>query len=309
MELADDASVSALVRARPEQATASQAANPDHVLTNAATYVPRTLQSDLKSRGKLPLDECAKIGLSLATAVQHLHEHGLIHRDIKLSNVIFVHGVPKLADIGLVAQKDSTMSFVGTRGYFPPEGPGTAQADIYSLGKVLYEISTGKDRNEFPDLPSNLEDLTEESRLLEFNEILLKACHGDPRQRYSSVRELFDDLSLLQEGKSVKQKRGRERLAANARKVLVGLALVLAVGTGGYPWPTSPHASEVRRPASSVLTSPSSGNLFPLAKIRPFSGWRSDRECGCRGETNSLFIWDEKTSINRPLTLRGIEGW
>ena len=53
---------------------------------------------------------------------------------------MFVNGIPKLADIGLVALAERTMSFVGTEGYLPPEGPGTVQADLFSLGKVLYEI-------------------------------------------------------------------------------------------------------------------------------------------------------------------------
>jgi serine/threonine protein kinase len=57
-----------------------------------------------------------------------------------------VNGIPKLADIGLVARAEATLSFVGTEGYLPPEGPGTRQADIFSLGKVLYELSTGQDR-------------------------------------------------------------------------------------------------------------------------------------------------------------------
>src|SRR5207248_1292368 len=72
------------------------------------------------------------------------------------SNIIFVGGVPKLADVGLGASMDATMSFVGTSGFLPPEGSGTPQADIYSLGKVLYEISMGRDRQEFPKLPADL---------------------------------------------------------------------------------------------------------------------------------------------------------
>ena len=85
-----------------------------------------------------------------------MHRHGLVHRDIKPSNIIFVNGIPKLADIGLVARAEATLSLVGTEGYLPPEGPGTAQADIFSLGKVLYEMATGRDRQEFPELPTNL---------------------------------------------------------------------------------------------------------------------------------------------------------
>jgi len=116
-------------------------------------YTPRTLRDDLKQRGALPLAECLTIGAKLASALEHLHAQGLVHRDIKPSNIIFVRGEPKLADIGLVTNIDDAHSMVGTVGYIPPEGPGAAQADIYSLGKVLYEIAFGKDRQDFPQLP------------------------------------------------------------------------------------------------------------------------------------------------------------
>ena len=115
------------------------------------SYMPRTLSSELKAQARLPADQCLQIGLALTTALDHVHKYGLIHRDIKPSNIIFVNGRPKLADIGLVAAVDATCSFVGTEGYLPPEGPGTPQGDLYSLGKVLYEASTGKDRRDFPE--------------------------------------------------------------------------------------------------------------------------------------------------------------
>jgi len=111
----------------------------------------------------------------------------LVHRDIKPSNVIFVGGVPKLADIGLVTSIDATRSFVGTEGFFPPEGPGTPQADIYSLGKLLYEVATGKDRREFPELPTDLASPGEQAGLAELNAIILKACQPDPVQRYATA--------------------------------------------------------------------------------------------------------------------------
>lgn len=113
------------------------------------TYTADTLRSELKRRGALPLDRCLEIGLALASALAHLHERGLVHRDVKPSNVILVGGVPKLADIGLVAAVSDSRSFVGTEGYIPPEGPGTPSADCYALGKLLYELSTGHDRTAF----------------------------------------------------------------------------------------------------------------------------------------------------------------
>ena len=74
-------------------------------------------------------EDCVQVGIVLADALAHLHEHGLTHRDIKPSNIIFVDGKRKLADIGLVAAAGQ-MTFVGTEGFVPPEGPGTAEADI-----------------------------------------------------------------------------------------------------------------------------------------------------------------------------------
>src|SRR5207244_440195 len=77
---------------------------PHSALCTPHSYVPRTLAFDLKQRGRLPLDECLRIGLALTSALAHLHKNGLVHRDIKPSNIIFVGGAPKLADIGLVAE-------------------------------------------------------------------------------------------------------------------------------------------------------------------------------------------------------------
>lgn len=271
-------------------------------------YSPRTLAADLKRRGKLPLENCVALGIALTTALDYLHQQGLIHRDIKPSNIIFVKGVPKLADIGLIAMEDSTVSFVGTRGYFPPEGPGTARADLYSLGKVLYEISTGKDRNEFPNLPSDLEDLTEEDRLLEFNEILLKACHADASRRYRCASELLDDLLLLQEGKSVRQKRNRERLSSYAQNALIAVFILSAAGLAGFlmAWkPASTVSLESRRLI--VNRSPNPFFLVP----RGFSVGRqydysADGQRIVMAGMKGLSIWNAKTEVNQLLFLPGI---
>ena len=188
-------------------------------------YSPHTLRSDL-DKGSLPPAKCIAIGLKLASALEHLHANGLVHRDIKPSNIIFVKGEPKVADIGLVTAIDEAQSLVGTGGYIPPEGPGTAQADLYSLGKVLYEIAFGKDRQEFPQLPPDLQSHPDYAALLELNEVILKACETNPRLRYQSAEAISDDLELLSIGKSVKQKRTRQQRWAVAKKVLVTGAVV-----------------------------------------------------------------------------------
>ena len=230
MELADD--LNAECEMRNAECTPSDpkgAGIPHSEFRIPNSYVPRTLRSDLKRRGALPIDECITIGLALTRALAHLHGHGLVHRDIKPSNIIFVDGIPKLADIGLVTGIDATRSFVDTDGYIPPEGPGTPQADLYSLGKVLYEMSTGKDRQDFPELPADWRTSAERERLLEFNEVVLKACDDDVRQRYASAQQLESDLALLQHGQSVKRQRKRRARWA----VVKNIAVVGAIATVG----------------------------------------------------------------------------
>jgi eukaryotic-like serine/threonine-protein kinase len=164
---------------------------------NPEDYVPRTLAREVSAVEKLPLDECVRIGLSLADALGHLHRHGLVHRDVKPGNIIFVHSTPKFADIGLVAEISDNATFVGTEGYVPPEGPGKPSADIYALGKVLYQISLGQPLNNFPELPSQFEMEKDSAQLKKLCQVILKACDLNARKRFQTAQELRDQLSRL----------------------------------------------------------------------------------------------------------------
>jgi eukaryotic-like serine/threonine-protein kinase len=186
-------------------------------------YSSRTLLQDIEQRRRLPIGECVRLGAAIASALGFLHRHGLIHRDIKPSNIIFVNGFPKLADIGLVTDLSDAGSQIGTEGFIPPEGAGTAQADIYSLGKVLYEISTGKDRNDYPALPTPLGDSAEDRDLVRFNKIVLNACRADPARRYQSADEMMTALLTFQFSKhNPRKENARERLVK-----IIGIAGVI----------------------------------------------------------------------------------
>lgn len=203
------------------------------------TYRPKTLRSELRRRTYLPAEECVRLGLSLAEGLAHLHRSGLVHRDIKPANIIFVDGQPKLADIGLVTNSDDAVSFVGTEGYVPPEGPGRPPADIYSLGKVLYEIATGRDRTEFPELPTFAGE-SGGGPLLELNAVLIRACDPDSRRRYATAEKMLVDLRALAAGRSVKDSPARiwtRRLTTSAT-----VAILLLLANWIYP--------HLRRPAA-----------------------------------------------------------
>jgi len=157
-------------------------------------YVPRTLAHDLKRRGQLPIGECIRLGAAIASALGFLHRRNLLHQDLKPSNIIFVNGFPELADTGLVSEISHSGRQIGTIGFIPPEGAGTTQENVYSLGKVLYEMSTGRDRNDYPELPERLTDTAEGRDLVRFNKIVLKACRTEPERRYQTAEELLTAL-------------------------------------------------------------------------------------------------------------------
>jgi hypothetical protein len=179
MELADDA--------EPRQGI-----DPD-------TYMPRTVSRELKKRGRLPVAECIQLGLSVSAALAHLHRLGLVHRDIKPANIIYVNGTPRLADVGLVTSAREQASWVGTVGFIPNEGPGTARADIFGLGMALYQIAVGECASKFPHLPTRVVEEPDWLQLSRLNGIILKACAADARDRYQTADDMHAALASLQE--------------------------------------------------------------------------------------------------------------
>ena len=168
----------------------------------AASYTARTLAHELDTRSRLPARECLHLGIELCEALRYLHSKQLIHRDIKPANIIFVNGVAKLADVGLVthlaeARRDPKQ--LGTEGFTPPEGPGTLWADVYSLGKVLCEASLGPVA--LQGVPVSLEGIDEQEResLALVTEIFFKACHDELNNRYQAIAEMQDALLKLQD--------------------------------------------------------------------------------------------------------------
>jgi hypothetical protein len=194
----------------------------------ATHYIPKTLRTELARRSRLLADEVITLGLTLSEGLADLHREGLVHRDIKLANVIFVAGRPKIADIGLVAASGQN-SYVGTEGYVPPEGPGTPQGDIFSLGKVLYELAMGKDRMDFPALITRLDDLPDRDVLLRLNEVFLRACANEPSERYSRAEQMHEDLERIRAGRPL-ARLGRRKLPF----VVAALVLVAGLASGGY---------------------------------------------------------------------------
>jgi len=164
-----------------------------------AEYQPRTLRTDLDRRHRLPVPECTRIGMALASALGHLHRHGVVHRDVKPSNIIFIDNEPRFADVGLVEDIGETSTFVGSEGYTPPEGPGKPNADLYGLGKVLFEAVTRQQQLLYPELPTGFDSWPDATACRRLLEIIRKACDLNPRRRFQTAGEFYRQLQQILE--------------------------------------------------------------------------------------------------------------
>jgi WD40 repeat protein len=214
-------------------------------------YTPRTLSHEIHRHGRLPPDECIWIALALAEALSELHERKLVHRDVKPSNIIFVRGSPKLADIGLVTElKDQPPNtMVGTPGYIDPELHGTAAGDLYSLGKVLYIMATGMHPRQWPRWPTASGSASEVHLLRELEGVVVRACDPDRKRRYGGAGEIRADLLVLQAGHSFARLRRLERSLKLAwRWAPAALILAVIAGAWAFQWNTErKHAAEMNQ--------------------------------------------------------------
>jgi serine/threonine protein kinase/formylglycine-generating enzyme required for sulfatase activity len=253
---------------------------------NPIEYEPRTLRADSKdTRAKqFPIDECLDVGLRLAEALEHLHEKGLAHRDVKPSNIIFVGGKAKLADIGLVAARGQR-TFVGTEGFVPPEGPGSAQADVYSLGKVLYEIATGKDRLDFPELPDEIPSGYDRKKWLALNSVICDVC--DPHISKRSIKnaaELADALRRIQRGK-----RRRSRSAGIITTISI---IVTGIGFLAWKsWESDSFIAKLQRFVQSEISS--SAPVAPMGQIKIVS----DPEGAAVFDEQGTYMGETQTTV------------
>jgi serine/threonine protein kinase/formylglycine-generating enzyme required for sulfatase activity len=174
---------------------------------------------DLAARlqqGKMPAAEAARLIATAAEALHHAHQRGLVHRDIKPANVLLgPEGRPILADFGLALREEDFgkgPTGAGTPPYMSPEQARQeghlvdGRSDVYSLGVVLYELVAGQRPFRADDRAALLEMIkTCEPRPLrqhddtvskELDRICLKALSKRVSDRYSTARDLAEDLHL-----------------------------------------------------------------------------------------------------------------
>ncbi len=182
-----------------------------------------TLNDYMQKKGKLPWRDAVHFADQILLALEHAHEKGIVHRDVKPQNIMLLrNGAVKVADFGIatlpnIETKSVQDKAIGTVYYMSPEQacgqPTDIATDIYSLGVMLYEMTTGelpfdgkttldiatKQVNELPKEPRSIEITI--PRGLE--QIILKAMEKKPEERYANAHTMRRALQILKNNPSI----------------------------------------------------------------------------------------------------------
>jgi serine/threonine-protein kinase len=177
-----------------------------------------TLKDLIREQGALDYQVAVPLAIQIGLALEHAHNRGVIHRDIKPQNILITHDrVAKVTDFGIArAANANTITLTdgvayGSVHYFSPEqargGLVGEQSDIYSLGILLYEMLTGKlpfdgdtsvavaikHLQDLPPVPSHfVPDIP-----AGLDQIVMKCIQKSPDRRYVDARELVDELDAF----------------------------------------------------------------------------------------------------------------
>ncbi len=215
----------------------------------ALEYIPgRTLKDTMREEGFYPEeDETASwlqtYFLPILHGVEAIHQAGIFHRDLKPANVLLDGDIPKIADFGLarsckLESMTCSMEIKGTPSYMAPEQfmdfkRSDQRADIYALGKILFEAIDGKiPENALPFTQVHLEE-AETPFFRKLDEIIRKATDREPENRYQSVSEMSEELQKALELLKGSEEKQEQAPVRRDNAIYMSRWLLVALGTMG----------------------------------------------------------------------------
>jgi hypothetical protein len=205
------------------------------------------LEALLRSGEQLSLSERIDIVLQVCRGLAFAHEHKVVHRDMKPSNIRMLDdGTAKIMDFGIAKLGSTNVTrsgmMVGTMNYMSPEQirgqPLDGRCDIFAVGVILFQLLTGKRPFvgkggpdvlyrivQDPTPPLDVDFGPDTARL---QKIVNRALEKEPQQRYASASEFAEDLQQLQQ--SLLERTGRMLLSAAEQEALTGARRALKEG-------------------------------------------------------------------------------
>ena len=185
----------------------------------------RTLAEIVREDGALPWRQALAVGGRIAGALDHAHERGIIHRDVKPANIMVLPGgEPKLMDFGIAkidaADLTAPGDFLGTPSYmFPEQATGAeidGRSDLFSLGAVLYLALTGRRAFDAPSVPGVMARVVNELPAplavpdlpADVAYILGRCLAKPPDSRYARARHLEEDIEDVLAGRPARHREG-----------------------------------------------------------------------------------------------------
>jgi serine/threonine protein kinase len=249
-----------------------------------------SLDDLVRSRGKLPWREVARLGAQVARGLQAIHAEGIVHRDMKPANVLLdAEGVPKVSDFGLARSVaggsialTKTGEMLGTLEFMAPEQADgkkeiDGRADLYALGGTLFALLAGRPpfqgsgmflltqhlHTPPPPVRSVVKDVPER-----FERLLLKLLAKEPGER-GTDEEAIAELDALASGKIGVASRRWLAVAAALVVLAVGIGLAWAWKASASPSPPPPPPPSPANHDPELARSPIDRKLLRSSEGRP----------------------------------------
>lgn len=294
------------------------------------------------TRGTLPLRETLKIGMEVADALDKAHRGGIVHRDLKPGNIMLTKGGAKLLDFGLAKSAQAAVPIgsdaltspvnpatvpgmvMGTYQYMSPEQisgqEADARSDIFSLGAVLYEMTTGKrafeGKSQLSVASAILEKDPEPISIVQpatpavLDHVVRTCLEKSPDDRFQTAHDVKLQLKWVTDASTSAMPAAARSRRLASRRVLIGLAAssgLIALAVAFFAFTLSGKLRDARQPVSAEINAPPGADfgaaVMGAAAISP----DGKHLVFVAGDSKSSKLWLRDLSTGRTALLPGTD--